>query len=289
MDQNRSKLLSGMLSLEKIDDNVFRSDGPHIGGVVGPNRLFGGHVVAQTYDAVKKFVKNETTVFSLHYNFVSTGDPLKAIHFELSRTDDIIRVIASHDKKIIGLAHVKLGNELLEPPKYVEDVPQLIELLEVTKQISKLPTDRLRKRYSLFQNKFIFDIRPHHLVTNPAPGDFRINYYARLHPTALEKAKADDGLTVVIALSDFFSLQSSQNIINSSGYRLASGASLHHKVMLHVSNVEVSQWFLVQSRTELMSGNKAKITGHIYNSNKDGILTFIQEAYVVAAPPLSKI
>uniref|UniRef100_A0A1I7TRB5 Sm domain-containing protein n=1 Tax=Caenorhabditis tropicalis TaxID=1561998 RepID=A0A1I7TRB5_9PELO len=46
------------------------------------------------------------------------------------------------------------------------------------------------------------------------------------------------------------------------------------------------QWFLVETRTEIATGNKAKIFGGVFDSNMECVVSFIQEAYIVPGKPL---
>lgn len=273
-----------MLSIDNIDDNIYRSEGPHIGGIVGPNRLFGGYIAAQVYEAVRNYknkINDENVIFSMHYNFVSAGNPRKLIDIKVSQVENIYAVDIYHENKNIGLAHVKVDSKFLKKPPYPADIPAFLSIPNMEKLISSVPSQKLKKEFEFFLKHFVFDMRPVHFIAPPGPGDHRVVYYARIAPECIEYVREDGGMVAVVALSDFFVLQSAQNAINEAGFKMAAGASLHHKLYFHQEKVEATQWFLVETRTEIATGNKAKIFGGVFDSNKECIVSFIQEAYVV--------
>lgn len=280
----RTQLVSAMLSIDNIDDNIYRSEGPHIGGIVGPNRLFGGYIAAQVYEAVRNY-KNKSNddkvIFSMHYNFISAGDPRKLIDIKVSQVENVYAVDVYHENKNIGLAHVKVDNKFLIKPKYPEDIPSLLSIPRMEDLIIMLPESKRKKTLQFFLKHFVFEMRPIYMITSPGPGDHRVIYYARLAPECIDHVREDGGMVAVVALSDFFVLQSASNAIAEAGFKMAQGASLHHKLYFHQEKVEATQWFLVETRTEIATGNKAKIFGGVFDSNKECIVSFIQEAYVV--------
>lgn len=284
----RTQLISAMLSIDSIDDNVYRSEGPHIGGIVGPNRLFGGYIAAQVYEAVRVYkdkINEERVIFSMHYNFVSAGDPRKLIDIKISQVENIYTVDVYHENKSIGLAHVKLDTKLLEKPPYPADIPALLEIPSMEKLLTTIPSNKLKRELQFFMKNFVFEMRPVYMITPPGPGDHRVVYYARLTPECIDSVREDGGMVAVVALSDFFVLQSAQNALNQAGFKMTTGASLHHKLHFHREKVEAIQWFLVETRTEIATGNKAKIFGGVFDSNKECVVSFIQEAYVVPGRP----
>ncbi|CAP39300.1 Protein CBG22797 [Caenorhabditis briggsae] len=280
----RTQLISAMLSIDNIDDNIYRSEGPHIGGIVGPNRLFGGYIAAQVYDAVRNYknkINDEKVIFSMHYNFVSAGDPRKLIDIKVNQVEDIFVVDVYHENKSIGLAHIKIDSHFLKPPTYPENIPPLLSIPSLDKIMAVLPPSKRKEELRFFMKHFVFELRPVHMISSPGPGDYRVVYYARLAPECTDHVREDGGMVGVVALSDFFVLQSAQNAINEAGYKMATGASLHHKLYFHKEKVEAIQWFLVETRTEIATGNKAKIFGGVFDSTKECVVSFIQEAYVV--------
>ncbi|EFP09759.1 hypothetical protein GCK72_025277 [Caenorhabditis remanei] len=286
----RTQLISAMLSIDNIDDNIYRSEGPHIGGIVGPNRLFGGYIAAQVYEAVRNYKNknnDKNVIFSMHYNFVSAGNPRKLIDIKISQVEKIYAVEVYHENKSIGLAHVKTDNTFLKKPPYPANAPAFLNIPSMETIIATLPSNKLRTEFEFFLKHFVFELRPVHFMFSPGPGDHRVMYYARISPECVDYIREDGGMVAVVALSDFFVLQSVTNAIKEAGMKMTTGASLHHKLYFHQEKVEASQWFLVETRTEIATGNKAKIFGGVFDSNKECIVSFIQEAYVVpGAQPL---
>lgn len=273
-----------MLSIDNIDDNIYRSEGPHIGGIFGVNRLFGGYIAGQVYEAVRIYknkIKDENVIFSMHYNFVSAGDPRKLIDIKIEKVGNVYTADVYHENKKIGLAHIKTDSKFLRKIPFPSDVPGLLSLPNMERQIENQLSTKQRKDFELFLKHVVFDIRPLYMLSGPASGEHRVVYYARLTPECIDIIREDGGMVAVVALSDFMVLQSVQNAINKAGLRMSTGASLHHKIHFHQERVEAIQWFLVETRTEIATGNKAKIFGEVFDSNKECVMSFIQEAYVV--------
>uniref|UniRef100_A0A1I7TRB1 Thioesterase superfamily protein n=1 Tax=Caenorhabditis tropicalis TaxID=1561998 RepID=A0A1I7TRB1_9PELO len=242
----RTQLISAMLSIDNIDDNIYRSEGPHIGGIVGPNRLFGGYIAAQVYEAVRNYkTKNndDRVIFSMHYNFVSAGDPRKLIDIKISQVENIYAVDVYHDNKNIGLAHIKMDTKFLEKPPYPTDIPSLLSLPDMETIMSSLATEKKKKELQFFFRNFVFDMRPVYMIASPSPGDYRVIYYARLTPECIDIVREDGGMVAVVALSDFFVMQSAMNALREAGFKSETGASLHHKVHFHQEKVEVEENF----------------------------------------------
>ena len=76
--------LLNLLTLEKIEENIFRGQSQDLGF----GNLFGGQVLGQSLSAATQTVDPERIVHSLHAYFLRPGDPLKPIVYKVERLRD---------------------------------------------------------------------------------------------------------------------------------------------------------------------------------------------------------
>ncbi|MDX1482072.1 MAG: acyl-CoA thioesterase II [Woeseiaceae bacterium] len=94
-----------LLSLERIEDNIFRGESRDIGS----EQVFGGQVVGQALSAAS-FTVDERVAHSLHAYFLRRGDVRAPIVYEVDRARDggsfsVRRVVAiQHGRPILNLA-----------------------------------------------------------------------------------------------------------------------------------------------------------------------------------------
>ena len=94
-----------LLSLERIEDNIFRGESRDIGS----EQVFGGQVVGQALSAAS-FTVDERVAHSLHAYFLRRGDMRAPIVYEVDRARDggsfsVRRVVAiQHGRPILNLA-----------------------------------------------------------------------------------------------------------------------------------------------------------------------------------------
>ena len=100
------KDLLDLLTLECIDDNIFRGQSRDIGSA----QVFGGQVLGQALTAAHHTVDTERRAHSLHAYFLRRGDMNAPIIFEVDRARDggsfsVRRVVAiQHGRPIFNLA-----------------------------------------------------------------------------------------------------------------------------------------------------------------------------------------
>jgi len=73
-----------LLSLEKIEENIFRGKSQDLGF----GNIFGGQVLGQALSAASQTVSDERTVHSLHGYFLRAGDPKLSIVYDVDRLRD---------------------------------------------------------------------------------------------------------------------------------------------------------------------------------------------------------
>jgi acyl-CoA thioesterase-2 len=91
-----------LLSLERIEENLFRGQSQDLGW----GRVFGGQVVGQALSAAEQTVPEDRPVHSLHGYFLRPGDAQKPIVYEVDRIRDgksftTRRVVAVQNGKAI--------------------------------------------------------------------------------------------------------------------------------------------------------------------------------------------
>ena len=73
-----------LLSLEKIEENIFRGKSQDLGF----GNIFGGQVLGQALSAASQTITEERNVHSLHGYFLRSGDPKQAIVYNVERLRD---------------------------------------------------------------------------------------------------------------------------------------------------------------------------------------------------------
>jgi acyl-CoA thioesterase-2 len=73
-----------LLSLEKIEENIFRGKSQDLGF----GNIFGGQVLGQSLSAASQTVYEERNVHSLHGYFLRPGDPKQSIVYDVDRLRD---------------------------------------------------------------------------------------------------------------------------------------------------------------------------------------------------------
>ncbi len=73
-----------MLSLERLEDNLFRGQNRDI----GTKYVFGGQILAQALAAAQNTIENSRIAHSLHAYFLRTGNIQQPIIYNVERTRD---------------------------------------------------------------------------------------------------------------------------------------------------------------------------------------------------------
>lgn len=172
-----------LLSLEKLDTNLFRGESRDI----GTNRVFGGQVLGQALSAAGQTVEGRV-VHSLHAYFLRKGDHEAPIIYEVDRQRDgrsftSRRVVAiQHGHPILNLAaSFKVPEDGLEHQASMPQVPTPESLKEAgdyrQQLIDRLAPDQELPRYLMHDRPFEF--RPVQLpqFIDPEPREPRANLW----------------------------------------------------------------------------------------------------------------
>ena len=123
--------LIDLLSLERIEENLFRGQSRDI----GTRFVFGGQVLGQALSAAQRTVDAERSVHSLHAYFLRAGDVESPIVYEVDRARDgrsfsVRRVVAiQHGQPIFNFAaSFQVSEPGVEHQMPMPDVPTPDEL-----------------------------------------------------------------------------------------------------------------------------------------------------------------
>ena len=118
--------LIDLLSLERIEENLFRGQSRDI----GTRFVFGGQVLGQAMSAAQRTVEAERSEHSLHAYFLRAGDDEAPIEYDVDRARDgksfsVRRVVAiQHGQPIFNFsASFQIHEEGVEHQMHVPDVP----------------------------------------------------------------------------------------------------------------------------------------------------------------------
>lgn len=151
-----------LLTLERIEDNIFRGDSRDIGSP----QVFGGQVLGQALTAAQHTVEGRVA-HSLHAYFLRRGDNNSPIVYEVDRARDggsfsNRRVVAiQHGRPILNMAasfqHPESG---LEHQAGMPEVPSPGELRSLHEYARELPDSVPMKLKRFLSEKRPFDFRP---------------------------------------------------------------------------------------------------------------------------------
>jgi len=279
-----------LLTLERIEDNIFRGDSRDIGSP----QVFGGQVVGQALSAAQHTVDGRVA-HSLHAYFLRRGDINAPIVYDVDRARDggsfsNRRVVAiQHGRPILNLAASFQNPEVgLEHRSTMPEVPApegLKDLSEVAAdELEKIPM-KLRR---FLTKKRPFEFRP----VNPLSLDAR----EKLPPTKQVWLRAVDRLPAKLSLhQNLLAYVSDFELLTTStlphGLSMNRGnvimASLDHALWFH-REFSIDEWLLYSMDSPNASGARGFARGQLFN--RDGVLvaSTAQEGLVRVIDPSRK-
>ena len=274
-----------LLTLERLDDNLFRGQSHDI----GTQRVFGGQVLGQALAAANQTVEDRV-VHSLHAYFLRKGDHNAPIIYEVDRQRDgrsfssrrvvaiqhgrpILNLAASFQRPEEGLEH-QSSMPQVPPPERLKDVNEYRrELLDSraggapgsASEESKLP------RYLFHERPFEF--RPVQLpqFIDPEPREPRANIWFRTTGPLPD----DDNLhrNMLTYVSDYYLIGTATR---PHGYSVFSKelqlASLDHALWFQ-RPFRVDEWLLYSIESPSASGARGLSRGQIFR--QDGVLAAV--------------
>lgn len=264
--------LVGLLTLERIEDNIFRGDSRDIGSP----QVFGGQVLGQALSAAQLTVEGRAA-HSLHAYFLRRGDINAPIVYEVDRARDggsfsNRRVVAiQHGRPILNCAaSFQAPEDGLEHAAEMPDVPGPDGLKELHEYASDLPDSVPMKLRRFLTQQRPFEFRPVRAV------DFgsreRLPPIAHVWLRAVGEVDDDPVLNqnLLAYVSDYELLGAStlphglsfihDNVIM---------ASLDHALWFH-RPVDMNEWHLYSIDSPNASGARGFARGQFFR--KDGTL-----------------
>lgn len=282
--------LIALLTLERIEENIFRGDSRDIGSP----QVFGGQVLGQALSAAQHTVEGRVA-HSLHAYFLRRGDIDAPIIYEVDRARDggsfsNRRVVAiQHGRPIFNLAASFQRPEVgLEHQADMPEVPGPDGLKDLTEVASELLEKIPLKMRRYLTDKRPFEFRP----VRP----FNFTEPEKLPPVkhvwirAVDKLPRDQALhqNLLAYVSDYELLSTAtlpHGLVFGRGTIIM--ASLDHALWFHRS-FAVDQWLLYSMDSPSASGVRGFSRGQLFT--EDGVLvaSTVQEGLVRIVDPAQK-
>lgn len=282
--------LIALLTLERIEENIFRGDSRDIGSP----QVFGGQVLGQALSAAQHTVEGRVA-HSLHAYFLRRGDINAPIIYEVDRARDggsfsNRRVVAiQHGRPIFNLAASFQRPEVgLEHQADMPEVPGPEGLKDLTEVASELLEKIPLKMRRYLTDKRPFEFRP----VRP----FNFTEPEKLPPVkhvwirAVDKLPRDQALhqNLLAYVSDYELLSTAtlpHGLVFGRGTIIM--ASLDHALWFH-RNFAVDQWLLYSMDSPSASGVRGFSRGQLFT--EDGVLvaSTVQEGLVRIVDPAQK-
>lgn len=276
-----------LLSLERIEDNIFRGDSRDIGSP----QVFGGQVLGQALSAAQ-FTVEGRVAHSLHAYFLRRGDNNSPIVYEVDRARDggsfsNRRVVAiQHGRPILNMAASFQNPETgLEHQATMPDVPPPDKLRALHEFASELPDGVPMKLKRFLTEKRPFEFRP----VRP------INFVERTRQPPVTHV----WIRAVDALPDPLPLH--QNLLAYvSDYELLGASTLPHELSYVADNVimasldhalwfhrefRIDQWLLYSIDSPNAAGARGYSRGQFFTAEGRLVASSCQEGLVRVVEP----
>lgn len=282
--------LIALLTLERIEKNIFRGDSRDIGSP----QVFGGQVLGQALSAAQHTVEDRVA-HSLHAYFLRRGDINAPIIYEVDRARDggsfsTRRVVAiQHGRPIFNLAaSFQRPEEGLEHQADMPEVPGPEGLKDLTEVASELLEKIPLKMRRYLTDKRPFEFRP------VRPFDFAepemLPPVKHVWIRAVDKLPENQALhqNLLAYVSDYELLGTAtlpHGLVFGRGTIIM--ASLDHALWFH-RRIAVDQWLLYSMDSPSASGARGFCRGQLFS--EDGVLvaSTVQEGLVRIVDPTQK-
>ena len=163
MSDNVVDELVSLLTLERLEENLFRGQSRDI----GTKYVFGGQVLGQSLSAAQQTVDNERTVHSVHAYFLRAGDINAPIVFDVDRSRDghsfsVRRVTAiQHGQPILVFAASFQKHEMgVEHQFHIPEVPMPEDIPAIAPPNAELLAQLSPKMQRWLSRMGPFEMRP---------------------------------------------------------------------------------------------------------------------------------
>lgn len=272
-----------LLSLERIEENLFRGQSQDLGW----GRVFGGQVVGQALSAADQTVPSDRRVHSVHAYFLRTGDSSKPIVYQVDpirdgRSFTTRRVVAiQNGKPILNLsASFQIDEDGLD---HQDDAPDAVgpdELLS-ERDMALRVLDRIPpKLRAMATNERPIEARPVHPY-NPLRPDVRPPR-RQVWFRAAGPLPDDDAIHryMLAYSSDFHFLATSMQPHGASwltpGFQVA---SIDHAMWFH-RPFRMDDWLLYDIDSPSASGARGLVRGRFFDRQGRLVATTVQEGLI---------
>ena len=271
-----------VLSLERLEDNLFRGQSRDIGSP----RVYGGQVLGQALSAAQNTV-DDRVVHSLHAYFLRAGDVNAPIVYDVDRSRDghsftSRRVTAiQHGCQIFHMsASFQVAEEGMEHQHVMPDVPPPEDLPDSTHYRDALLEKAPEKMRRFIANQLPFEFRP---VAPPAfLNNEKREPRQQLWFRAVGRLPDDDSVhRVLMSYVSDYGLLGTATLPH--GISFLQGnvqmASLDHAMWFHRS-CRVDDWLLYDCDSPNMTGARGFSRGMIYCRDGSLVASTAQEGLV---------
>ena len=271
------------LTLEKLEENLFRGTSPKVGW----QRVFGGQVIGQALVAAQNTVDTKRSVHSLHCYFLLAGDPSVPIIYDVDRIRDggsftTRRVVAiQHGHAIFSMsASFQIDEPGLEHFIPMPDVPApdtLPSEKELAERFVNQAPEHIRRYW---QRERPIELRPVDLTHFIS--DKKLEPLQNIWFRATGKLPDDPAIQ-----ASALAYASDMTLIDTSLYAHGKAvfdpklqvASLDHAIWFH-RPVHMEDWHLYAQDSPNSSGARGFTRGSIYNRKGDLVASVAQEGLI---------
>ena len=279
--------LIDLLSLERIEENLFRGQSRDI----GTRFVFGGQVLGQALSAAQRTVEAERSVHSLHAYFLRAGDVEAPIVYDVDRARDgksfsVRRVVAiQHGQPIFNFAtSFQVHEEGVEHQMHMPDVPKPEDLQPqapiAPEELSKLPVklQRWLARRGAFEFRYVHPRNELHPEKRPP--------YQQIWFKLIDKAPDDANMhRAMLAYASDFHLIGTATLPHGISYlqHNVQMASLDHALWFH-RPFRVDDWLLYSCDSPTAQGSRGLTRGMIYSRDGRLVASTAQEGMIRILP-----
>ncbi|HEX3897170.1 MAG TPA: acyl-CoA thioesterase II [Rudaea sp.] len=279
--------LIDLLSLERIEENLFRGQSRDI----GTRFVFGGQVLGQALSAAQRTVDAERSVHSLHAYFLRAGDVESPIVYDVDRARDgrsfsVRRVVAiQHGQPIFNFsASFQVSEPGVEHQMPMPDVPAPDDLPSpqdiAPEELAKLPVklQRWLARRGAFEFRYVTP--RNELKPEKRPP------YQQIWFRLIDRAPDDATLhRAMLAYASDFHLIGTATLPHGISYlqQNVQMASLDHALWFH-RPFRVDEWLLYSCDSPTTQGARGLTRGMIFSRDGRLVASTAQEGMIRILP-----
>jgi len=274
------KLLE-QVSLEKIEENIYRGESHSIGG----RRVFGGQVLAQGLQAATLTVPEDRLAHSMHGYFILPGDVTKPIVYEVDRIRDggsftTRRVVAIQNGKAIfnmaasfqisekGFDH-QIDMPNVPPP---ETLMNAVELMKANRE--KLP-EYLQRSLELPRPIEFRPVEMPHFI-HPSKGRPFRNIWIKAKGNMKDHPAIH---RVMLAYASDYNLLETALRPHGRSWTDLIAASIDHAMWFH-RDFRMDDWLLYALDSPSASNARGFTRGNIFDRNGTLVASVVQEGLI---------